>query len=44
MITFQGLENIPERGGAVIAINPTSYIDFLPAALATTDATGACGS
>jgi 1-acyl-sn-glycerol-3-phosphate acyltransferase len=34
-ITYQGLENIPERGGAVIAINHTSYIDFLPAALAT---------
>ncbi len=35
VITYQGLENIPERGGAVIAINHTSYIDFLPAALAT---------
>ncbi|HRD11760.1 MAG TPA: lysophospholipid acyltransferase family protein, partial [Mycobacterium sp.] len=34
-ITYQGLQNIPERGGAVIAINHTSYIDFLPAALAT---------
>jgi 1-acyl-sn-glycerol-3-phosphate acyltransferase len=33
-ITFEGLENIPEHGGAVIAINHTSYIDFLPAALA----------
>jgi len=33
-ITFQGLENIPERGGAVIAINHTSYVDFFPAALA----------
>lgn len=33
-ITFQGLENIPSAGGAVIAINHTSYIDFLPAALA----------
>jgi 1-acyl-sn-glycerol-3-phosphate acyltransferase len=33
-ITFQGLENIPSTGGAVIAINHTSYIDFLPAALA----------
>jgi 1-acyl-sn-glycerol-3-phosphate acyltransferase len=33
-ITFQGLENIPERGGAVIAINHTSYIDWLPSAYA----------
>ncbi|MGV0792080.1 lysophospholipid acyltransferase family protein [Mycolicibacterium sp. XJ1819] len=33
-ITFHGLENIPATGGAVVAINHTSYIDFLPAALA----------
>jgi len=33
-ITYQGLENIPERGGAVIAINHTSYLDWFPAALA----------
>jgi 1-acyl-sn-glycerol-3-phosphate acyltransferase len=33
-ITYHGLENIPATGGAVIAINHTSYIDFLPAALA----------
>jgi 1-acyl-sn-glycerol-3-phosphate acyltransferase len=33
-IDYQGLENIPATGGAVIAINHTSYIDFLPAALA----------
>jgi 1-acyl-sn-glycerol-3-phosphate acyltransferase len=33
-ITYHGLENIPASGGAVIAINHTSYIDFLPAALA----------
>lgn len=33
-ITFQGLEHIPAVGGAVMAINHTSYIDFLPAALA----------
>jgi len=33
-ITYHGLENIPAPGGAVIAINHTSYIDFLPAALA----------
>lgn len=34
-ITFDGLDNIPARGGAVIAINHTSYVDFLPAALGT---------
>lgn len=33
-ITYQGLENIPPTGGAVIAINHTSYVDWLPAALA----------
>src|SRR5690242_5165352 len=33
-ITYQGLENIPERGGAVMAINHTSYVDWAPAALA----------
>jgi 1-acyl-sn-glycerol-3-phosphate acyltransferase len=33
-ITYHGLENIPASGGAVIAINHTSYVDWLPAALA----------
>lgn len=33
-ITYQGLDNIPQAGGAVIAINHTSYVDWLPAALA----------
>ena len=33
-ITYLGLENIPARGGAVIAINHTSYVDWYPAALA----------
>jgi 1-acyl-sn-glycerol-3-phosphate acyltransferase len=33
-ITYQGLQNIPAVGGAVVAINHTGYIDFLPAALA----------
>jgi 1-acyl-sn-glycerol-3-phosphate acyltransferase len=33
-ITYRGLENVPEVGGAVIAINHTGYVDFLPAALA----------
>jgi 1-acyl-sn-glycerol-3-phosphate acyltransferase len=34
-ITFQGMENIPVHGGAVIAMNHISYIDYLPAGLAT---------
>jgi 1-acyl-sn-glycerol-3-phosphate acyltransferase len=33
-VTYRGLDNIPRTGGAVIAINHTSYIDFAPAALA----------
>jgi 1-acyl-sn-glycerol-3-phosphate acyltransferase len=33
-ITWQGLDNIPLTGGVVIAINHTSYVDWLPAALA----------
>jgi 1-acyl-sn-glycerol-3-phosphate acyltransferase len=33
-ITYQGLGNIPASGGAVIAINHTSYVDWWPAALA----------
>jgi 1-acyl-sn-glycerol-3-phosphate acyltransferase len=33
-ITYHGLENIPASGGAVVAINHTGYLDFLPAALA----------
>jgi 1-acyl-sn-glycerol-3-phosphate acyltransferase len=33
-ITYRGEENIPDRGGAVVTINHTSYVDFLPAALA----------
>ena len=35
-ITFRGLDNLPGSGGAVVAINHTSYVDFLPAALAAT--------
>jgi 1-acyl-sn-glycerol-3-phosphate acyltransferase len=34
-ITYQDLEYIPARGGAVVAMNHISYIDFLPAGLAT---------
>ncbi|OBB61724.1 acyltransferase [Mycobacterium sp. 852013-51886_SCH5428379] len=33
-IDYHGLEHIPARGGAVVAINHTSYVDWLPAALA----------
>ncbi|BBX28729.1 lysophospholipid acyltransferase family protein [Mycolicibacterium alvei] len=36
-ITFRGLDNIPATGGAVVAINHTGYVDFLPAALAATE-------
>ncbi|CDO07835.1 1-acyl-sn-glycerol-3-phosphate acyltransferase [Mycolicibacterium cosmeticum] len=35
-LDFQGLEHLPRVGGAVVAINHTSYVDFLPAALAAT--------
>lgn len=33
-ITYRGLENIPASGGAVVAINHTSFVDWVPAALA----------
>ena len=33
-ITFEGLDYLPATGGAVVAINHTGYVDFLPAALA----------
>ncbi|KAA1250237.1 1-acyl-sn-glycerol-3-phosphate acyltransferase [Mycobacterium simiae] len=33
-ISYVGEENVPRRGGAVVAINHTSYLDWLPAALA----------
>lgn len=32
--TYHGLENIPERGGALLAQNHTSYLDWLPSLLA----------
>ena len=35
-ITFQHLDHIPRTGGAVIAVNHTSYVDWLPAALPRT--------
>jgi len=33
-IDYRDLEHLPTRGGAVVAINHTSYVDFLPAGLA----------
>ncbi|WP_373141410.1 lysophospholipid acyltransferase family protein [Mycobacterium marinum] len=33
-ITYYGLENIPDRGGALIALNHTSYVDWVPASIA----------
>jgi 1-acyl-sn-glycerol-3-phosphate acyltransferase len=33
-LTFRGLENIPARGGALLAQNHTSYLDWLPTMLA----------
>ena len=33
-IVFQGLENIPARGGALLTLNHTSYLDWLPASYA----------
>ncbi|MEP9417186.1 lysophospholipid acyltransferase family protein [Gordonia sp. VNQ95] len=32
-LQFTGLDNIPASGGAVLVLNHTSYVDFLPAAL-----------
>ena len=34
-ITYQGLENIPAHGGAVVVMNHISYLDYLPAGLAS---------
>jgi 1-acyl-sn-glycerol-3-phosphate acyltransferase len=33
-ISYRGLEHIPSTGGAVLAINHTSYVDWVPAGLA----------
>lgn len=30
---FTGIENIPDSGGAVLCVNHTGYVDFLPLAL-----------
>ncbi|MCV7191786.1 lysophospholipid acyltransferase family protein [Mycolicibacterium brumae] len=35
-LTVVGVENIPATGGAVVAINHTSYVDWMPAGLAMT--------
>ena len=43
-ITFHGLENIPETGGAVIAVNHTSYIDWVPAFDRRLPQDAGCGS
>lgn len=32
-ISYDGLENIPERGGALIAVNHTGYLDWVPGSL-----------
>src|ERR1700738_520014 len=32
--TFHGLANIPQRGGAILAQNHTSYLDWLPSVFA----------
>lgn len=33
-LTIDGLTNIPERGGAVLTLNHTSYLDWYPASIA----------
>jgi 1-acyl-sn-glycerol-3-phosphate acyltransferase len=33
-ITYHGLDTIPQAGGALIVVNHTSYVDWLPASLA----------
>ncbi|WP_420109550.1 lysophospholipid acyltransferase family protein [Mycolicibacter arupensis] len=33
-VTIEGLDNIPEQGGAVVAVNHTSYLDWYPASVA----------
>src|SRR5258708_1439230 len=32
--TYQDLENIPARGGALVVLNHTSYVDWAPASIA----------
>ena len=33
-LNYEGLENIPARGGALIVLNHTSYLDWMPASIA----------
>lgn len=33
-LMIEGLDNIPDRGGALITLNHTSYVDWLPASIA----------
>ncbi|HEU0190683.1 MAG TPA: lysophospholipid acyltransferase family protein [Mycobacterium sp.] len=33
-LVFHGLEHIPEHGGAVVAVNHTSHVDWYPASIA----------
>lgn len=33
-LTIDGLENVPARGGAVLTLNHTSYLDWYPASIA----------
>lgn len=39
---FQGEENVPRKGGAILAINHTSYLDFALAGTAALPAKGMC--
>ena len=43
-ITYHGLEHIPEHGGAVIAINHTSYVDWSLRRSRLINGTAGCGS
>ncbi|MEB3023765.1 lysophospholipid acyltransferase family protein [[Mycobacterium] crassicus] len=33
-LTFDGLDNVPEHGGAVLTLNHTSYLDWYPGSIA----------
>jgi 1-acyl-sn-glycerol-3-phosphate acyltransferase len=43
-ISYVGVENIPARGGAVIAINHTSYSTGCRPGWRCVEGTGGCGS
>jgi 1-acyl-sn-glycerol-3-phosphate acyltransferase len=40
--TFHGLENIPERGGALLAQKHTSCLDWLPRCSRCVNGAGGC--